>query len=165
MRGDDRQQSAMFSYLSREARMPQDHPLWAIRTIVDAALMELSPRLDGLYARVARHSIAPEKLLRAMLLQVLYTVRSERLLMKQLDYNLLFRWFVGLDMDDAVWDPPVFTRNRGRLLTGEITQAFFEQAEASPYAGAKMALIRLSSYLRQLMEEIEREGGREKDNL
>jgi transposase len=130
MRGEDRQQAAMFSYLSPEARVPQDHPLRAIRTMVDAALTELSPTLDGLYARVGRPSIAPEKLLRALLLQVLYTVRSERLLMEQLDYNLLFRWFVGLNMDDAVWDPTVFTKNRERLLEGEIAQAFFEQVIA-----------------------------------
>jgi len=130
MRGDDRQQSGMFSYLSPEARVPQDHPLRAIRSMVDAALVELSPRLEGLYARVGRPSIAPEKLLRALLLQVLYTVRSERLLMEELDYNLLFRWFVGLSMDDAVWDPTVFTKNRERLLAGEIAQAFFEQVLA-----------------------------------
>jgi len=130
MRGDDRQQSGMFSYISPETRVPQDHPLRAIRTMVDAALTKLSSRLDALYARVGRPSIAPEKLLRALLLQVLYTVRSERLLMEQLDYNLLFRWFVGLNMDDAVWDPTVFTKNRERLLEGEIAQAFFEQVIA-----------------------------------
>jgi transposase len=120
----------MFSYVSPEARVPPDHPLRVIRSMVDAALIELSPRLDGLYARVGRPSIAPEKLLRALLLQVLYSVRSERLLMEQLDYNLLFRWFVGLDMDDAVWDPTVFTKNRERLLAGEIAQAFFEEVRA-----------------------------------
>ena len=130
MRGDDRKQSAMFSYLSPEARVPQDHPLRAIRAMVDAALSELSPRLEGLYARVGRPSIAPEKLLRALLLQVLYTVRSERLLMEQLEYNLLFRWFVGLNMDDPIWDATVFTKNRERLLAGEIAQAFFEQVMA-----------------------------------
>jgi transposase len=130
MRGDDRQQSGMFSYLSPEARVPQDHPLRAVRTMVDAALTKLSPRLGELYARVGRPSIAPEKLLRALLLQVLYTVRSERLLMEQLDYNLLFRWFVGLNMDDPVWDATVFTKNRERLLAAEIAQAFFEQVMA-----------------------------------
>jgi len=130
MRGDDRRQSGMFSYVSPEARGPQEHPLRPIRQMVDAALAELSPRLDGLYARVGRPSIPPEKLLRALRLQVLYSVRSERLLMEQLDYNLLFRWFVGLDMDDAVWDPTVFTKNRERLLSGEIAQAFFEQVMA-----------------------------------
>jgi transposase len=127
MRGDDRQQAAMFSYISPEARVPQDHPLRAIRTLVDEVLVELSPRFATLYARVGRPSIAPEKLLRAQLLQVLYTVRSERQLMEQLDYNLLFRWFVGLNMDDAVWDPTVFTKNRQRLLDGEVAMAFLER--------------------------------------
>ena len=115
MRGDDRQQAAMFSYLSPEARVPQDHPLRAIRSLVDEVLAELSPRFETLYARVGRPSIPPEKLLRAQLLQVLYTIRSERQLIEQLDYNLLFRWFVGLNMDDPVWDPTVFTKNRQRL--------------------------------------------------
>ena len=127
MRGDDRQQAAMFSYISPEARVPQDHPLRAIRTLVDEVLVELSPRFETLYSRVGRPSIPPEKLLRAQLVQVLYTVRSERQLMEQLDYNLLFRWFVGLDMDDAVWDPTVFTKNRQRLLDGDIAAAFLER--------------------------------------
>ena len=130
MRGDDRHQDGMFSYISPEARVPQDHPLRAIRTMVDQVLADLSPEFDRLYARTGRPSIAPEKLLRALLLQVLYTVRSERLLMEQLDYNLLFRWFVGLNMDDPIWDPTVFTKNRERLLAGEIAQAFFEQVLA-----------------------------------
>ena len=127
MRGDDGQQGAMFSYISPEARVPQDHPLRAIRALVDEVLAELSPRFETLYARVGRPSIAPEKLLRAQLLQVLYTVRSERQLMEQLDYNLLFRWFVGLNMDDAVWDPTVFTKNRQRLLDGDVAMAFLER--------------------------------------
>ena len=127
MRGDDRQQAAMFSYISPEARVPQDHPLRAIRTLVDKVLVELSPRFETLYSRVGRPSIPPEKLLRAQLLQVLYTIRSERQLMEQLDYNLLFRWFVGLNMDDAVWDPTVFTKNRQRLLDGEVATAVLER--------------------------------------
>ncbi len=127
MRGDDRQQPAMFSYISPEARVPQDHPLRAIRALVDEVLGELSPRFETLYARVGRPSIPPEKLLRAQLVQVLYTVRSERQLMEQLDYNLLFRWFVGLNMDDAVWDPTVFTKNRQRLLDGDVAMAFLER--------------------------------------
>jgi transposase len=127
MRGDDRQQAAMFSYISPEARVPPDHPLRLIRTLVDEVLGELSPRFETLYARVGRPSIPPEKLLRAQLLQVLYTVRSERQLMEQLDYNLLFRWFVGLNLDDPVWDPTVFTKNRQRLLDGEVATAFLEQ--------------------------------------
>lgn len=130
MRGDDEQQAAMFSYISPEARVPQDHPLRTIRTMVDQVLAELSPLFDQVYARTGRPSIAPEKLLRALLLQVLYTVRSERLLMEQLDYNLLFRWFVGLNMDDSVWDATVFTKNRERLLAGEIAQAFFDRVLA-----------------------------------
>ncbi len=128
MRGDDRQQAAMFSYISPEARVPQDHPLRAIRTLVDEILAELSPRFESLYSQVGRPSIPPEKLLRAQLLQVLYTVRSERQLMEQLDYNLLFRWFVGLNTDDVVWDPTVFTKNRQRLLEGEVATAFLERA-------------------------------------
>jgi transposase len=102
MRGDDVQQQAMFSYLSPEARVPQDHPLRPIRNMVNQALAELSGDLQAMYSREGRPSIAPEKLLRALLLQVLYTIRSERLLMEQLDDNLLFRWFVGLSMDDKV---------------------------------------------------------------
>ena len=127
MRGEDRKQADMFSYISPEQRVPQDHPLRAIRAMTDEALGSLSREFEKLYAPVGRPSIAPEKLLRALLLQVLYTVRSERLLMEQLNYNLLFRWFVGLNMDDGVWDPTVFTKNRERLLEGDIAQRFFEQ--------------------------------------
>jgi len=126
MRGDDRQQGAMFSYLSPEARVPRDHPLRAIRQLVDGALSELSPRFSRLYARLGRPSIPPEQLLRALLLQVLYTVRSERQLMEQLDYNLLFRWFVGLNLDEPVWAVTVFTKNRERLLRGDVAEAFFQ---------------------------------------
>src|SRR5262245_3766811 len=114
MRGDDRQQGAVFSYVSPEARVPKDHPLRPLRVMVDTALTELSPEFDALYSRLGRPSIPPEKLLRALLLQALYTVRSERMLMEQLDYNLLFRWFVGLNIDDAVWDVTVFSKNRER---------------------------------------------------
>ena len=103
MRGDDEQQAAMFSYISPEQRVPDDHPLRPIRKMTDEIFKQLSPRFDALYARLGRPSIAPEKLLRALLLQVLYSVRSERLLMEQLQYNLLFRWFVGMEMDEAVW--------------------------------------------------------------
>ena len=130
MRGDDRQQAAMWSYLSPEQRVPQDHPLRPIRAMVDTVLAELSPAFARLYSPVGRPSIAPEKLLRGLLVQVLYSVRSERLLMEQLDYNLLFRWFVGLNMDEAVWDATVFTKNRERLLAGNIAQAFFDRALA-----------------------------------
>ena len=117
----------MFSYLSPEKRVPQDHPLRGLRVMVDAALREMSPRFAGLYSHYGRPSIAPEKLLRTLLLQMFYSVRSERLLMEQLGYNLLFRWFVGLSMDEAVWDVTVFTKNRERLLAGEIADEFFEQ--------------------------------------
>src|SRR5579864_179493 len=110
MRGDDQQQDGMFSYISPDKRVPQDHPLRMIRSLVDGVLERLSPRFNRLYARAGRPSIAPEKLLRALLLQMLYSVRSERLLMEQLDYNLLFRWFVGLSMDDEVWDASTFPR-------------------------------------------------------
>ncbi len=134
MRGTDHEQSGMFSYISAERRVPTDHPLRAIRVMVDAALKELGPRFDALYAKSGRPSIPPEKLLRALLLQVLYTVRSERMLMEQLDYNLLFRWFVGLSMDDAVWDVTVFTKNRERLLAGEVAQGFFQQVVAQAQA-------------------------------
>ena len=127
MRGADEQQEWMFSYISAEKRIPKDHPLRSIRTMVDAILKDMSPRFEGLYAKVGRPSIAPEKLLRTLLLQVLYSVRSERLLMEQLDYNLLFRWFVGLSMDDSIWDATVFSKNRDRLLEGDIARAFFEQ--------------------------------------
>lgn len=127
MRGDDRQQQAMFSYLSPEQRVPQDHPLRAIRCMVDEVLRDLSPTFDTLYAKEGRPSVPPEQLLRTLLLQVLYTVRSERQLMEQLDYNLLFRWFVGLNMDEAVWDATTFTKNRQRLLDGDIAHAVFER--------------------------------------
>jgi transposase len=127
MRGTDEQQEWMFSYISAEKRVPRDHPLRAIRTMVDVIFKEMSPKFEDLYSRTGRPSIAPEKLLRTLLLQVLYTVRSERLLMEQLDYNLLFRWFVGLSMDDRVWDATVFSKNRERLLEGDIARAFFER--------------------------------------
>ena len=126
MRGHDEQQASMFSYLSPERRVPQDHPLRPIRAMVETVLADLSPRFALLYSHTGRPSIPPEKLLRALLLQVLYTVRSERQLMEQLDYNLLFRWFVGLNMDDPTWDVTVFTKNRDRLLAGDIAQAFFD---------------------------------------
>jgi len=117
----------MFSYVSPEKRVPADHPLRGLRGMVDAALKEMSPQFATLYSRYGRPSIAPEKLLRALLLQMFYSVRSERLLMEQLGYNLLFRWFVGLNMDEEVWDVTVFTKNRERLLAGEIADEFFEQ--------------------------------------
>ena len=126
MRGADERTGAMFSYVSLEERVPSDHPLRAIRRITDRALDRLSPQLGRLYIHFGRPSIPPERLLRALLLQALYTIRSERQLMEQLDYNLLFRWFVGLGIDDAVWAPTTFTKNRDRLLDGDIAAAFFD---------------------------------------
>ena len=126
MRGADEQPGSMFSYVSLEERVPPDHPLRAIRRITDRALERLSPRFGSLYVKFGRPSIPPERLLRALLLQALYTIRSERQLMEQLDYNLLFRWFVGLGMDEAVWAPTTFTKNRDRLLDGDIAAAFFD---------------------------------------
>jgi transposase len=125
MRGTDTQQSGMFSYLSPEERVPEKHPLRAIRGMTDEVLKGLSAKFNELYSATGRPSIAPEKLLRALLLQILYTVRSERLLMEQLQYNLLFRWFVGLNMEEPVWVATVFTKNRDRLLEGEIAGLFF----------------------------------------
>ena len=124
MRGSDERSEGLFSYVSCEARVPPDHPLRPIRAIVDEALEVLSAEFEALYSKVGRPSIAPEKLLRALLVQAFYSVRSERQLMEQLDYNLLFRWFVGLAMDAPVWDVTVFTKNRERLLAGEIAAKF-----------------------------------------
>jgi transposase len=135
MRGRELLEGGMFTYIPLEKRIPEDHPLRPIRAMVEEALKELSPRLARLYPKRGRPSIPPERLLRALLLQALYTIRSERQLMEQLDYNLLYRWFVGLDMEDPVWDPTVFTKNRERLLQGDIARAFFQavvaQAEAA----------------------------------
>jgi transposase len=120
----------MFSYVSAEQRVPKDHPLRAIRALVDEVLRDMSREFDGLYARVGRPSIPPERLLRAQLLQIFYSIRSETLLMEQLDYNLLFRWFVGMDMDEPIWDPTVFSKNRDRLLNQEIARSFFRRVVA-----------------------------------
>jgi len=127
MRGSDGRQDEIWSYVSAEERIPQDHPMRGMRLLVDRVLKDLSPRFSALYSDTGRPSIPPERLLRALLVQVLYTIRSERLLMEQLNYNILFRWFVGLSMDDRVWDATVFTKNRDRLLAGDIAEAFFEK--------------------------------------
>ena len=129
-RGDAPQQAAIFSDISPEERVPPEHPLRAIRAMVDAVLNALSTQLARLDSHTGRPSIAPEKLLRALLLQVLYTARSERLLMEQLDYNLLFRWFVGLNMADPIWDASTFSKNRERLLEGDVAHACFDQVLA-----------------------------------
>jgi transposase len=135
MRGEDEKQEGMFSYVSPEKRVPKEHPLRPIRALVDQVLKEMSPRFARRYAKVGRPSIAPERLLRALLLQLFYSVRSERLLMEQLDYNLLFRWFVGMPRDEEVWDHSVFSKNRDRLLNEEIAEVFFQRVLklAKPY--------------------------------
>src|ERR1039458_2320795 len=126
MRGDDARQEEVFSYLNTEQRIPMDHPLRGIRALLERSLQELSLHFDALYARRGRPSIAPERLLRGLMLMVLYSIRSERQLMEQINYNLLYRWFVGLNPDDEVWDVTVFTKNRERLLQGEIAQRLLE---------------------------------------
>jgi transposase len=130
MRGTDLQQGHVFSYLSPEQRVRQDHPLRPIRAMVDQILRQLSRKFDKMYARVGRPSIPPEQLLRALLLQMLYSVRSERLLVEEIDYNILFRWFVGLSLDDPVWDATVFTKNRDRLLEAEVAREFLQRVVA-----------------------------------
>ena len=125
MRGDDNQQEAMFSYVSPEKRVPADHPLRPIRKMVDEILKEMSPQFAKLYSDVGRPSIAPERLFRSLLLQIFYSVRSERMLIEQLQYNLLFRWFVGMEMDEVVWNHAVYSKNRERLLNEEIAASFF----------------------------------------
>jgi len=126
MRGDDLQQQAMFSYISPEARVPKDHPLRPIQIMVDNALFDLAPLFKEMYSHTGRPSIPPEQILRALLLQIFYSIRSERMLVEQLEYNLLFRWFVGLSMDDNVWDHSVFSKNRDRLIEHDVATLFFE---------------------------------------
>jgi len=125
MRGDDQQQFSVFSYVAPEDRVPADHRLRAIRKLVDEVLRAMSREFDPLYAETGRASIPPERLLRALLLQVFYSIRSERMLMEQLHYNLLFRWFVGMEMDEPVWNHAVFSKNRERLLNQEVARSFF----------------------------------------
>jgi transposase len=131
MRGDDPRHDGMFSDITPEARVRPDHPLRPIRRMTDAALARLSARFDRLYATTGRPSIPPEKLLRALLLQMLYSIRSERLLVEELDYNILYRWFVGLSLDDPIWDATTFTKNRDRLLDGDVADAFFAEVLAA----------------------------------
>jgi transposase len=127
MRGETSESAGLFSYVSPEERVPPDHPLRAIRKMVDQALKRLSPRFGRLYSKYGRPSIPPEQLIRALLVQVLYTIRSERQLMEQLEYNLLYRWFVGLGMDERLWNVTVFSKNRDRLLRGDVAGAFFKE--------------------------------------
>src|ERR1700739_3836038 len=135
MRGDDYQQEGIFSYISPEKRVPADHPLRPIRKMVDEILKEMSPQFAKLYSDVGRPSIAPERLLRSLLLQIFHSVRSERMLIEQLQYNLLFRWFVGVETDEAVWNHAVYSKNRERLLNDEIAESFFQRVleRARPY--------------------------------
>src|SRR4051794_23371177 len=139
MRGSDRRAEGMFSYVSCEQRVPADHPLRAILPLADTALAALTGEFQKLYAVNGRPSIPPERLLRALLLQAFYSVRSERQLMEQLDYNLLFRWFVGLGVDELVWDVTVFTKNRDRLLEGEIAAKFLRAVLAQPKVKALLS--------------------------
>jgi transposase len=127
MRGNDRQQADMYSYISPEDRVRDDHPLRSIRGMADDALVAMTARFDAMYAKTGRPSIAPEKLLRAQLIQMLYSVRSERLLMEEIDYSMLFRWFVGMSLDEPVWDVTVFTKNRNRLLEGDVAREFLSK--------------------------------------
>jgi transposase len=145
MRGDDRQPDALFSYIRPEQRVPADHPLRPIRAMVDTVLHELSAEFARLYSRMGRPSIPPEKLLRALLIQVLYSIRSERQLIEQLDYNLLYRWFVSLSMDDPIWDVTVFTKNRERLIQGDIARAFFENSSSISRSAIRNAWPRRAS--------------------
>jgi transposase len=135
MRGDDQQQSGMFSYVSVDERVPQDHPLRIVRKMVDEILRAMAKDFDGMYAKTGRPSVPPERLLRAVLLQIFYSVRSERMLMEQMNYNLLFRWFIGLEMDEPVWNHAVFSKNRERVLNHEVAREFFVRvlAQAKPY--------------------------------
>jgi transposase len=139
MRGETPDVDEMFSYVTLEQRVPADHPLRVVRRLTDEALAALSPRFTQMYATTGRPSIAPERLLRALVVQILYSVRSERQLMEQLDYNLLFRWFVGLGMDTPVWSATTFSKNRERLLDGDIAQAFFAQVKAQAEAAGLLS--------------------------
>lgn len=139
MRGPDEQTHDMFSYLSPEARVRQDHPLRAIRRLTDDVFKRLSPRFARLYSDIGRPSIPPEQLLRALLLQSLYTIRSERLLMEEIDYSILFRWFIGLSLDEPIWSPTSFSKNRDRLLDGDVAAAFFDAVRAQAEAAGLMS--------------------------
>lgn len=139
MRGPDEQTQDMFSYLSPEARVRQDHPLRAIRRLTDDVFTRLSPRFARLYSDMGRPSIPPEQLLRALLLQSLYTIRSERLLMEEIDYSILFRWFIGLSLDEPIWSPTTFSKNRDRLLEGDIAAAFFDAVRAQAEAAGLLS--------------------------
>src|ERR687885_2906770 len=139
MRGQDERRDTLFSYVRPDSRIPQNHPLRLIRRVADEALAALDARFAALYSENGRPSIPPEQLLRALLLQAFYSIRSERQLMEQLDYNLLFRWFVGLAMDAPIWDVTVFTKNRERLLEGDIARQFLATLLAQPRVTALLS--------------------------
>lgn len=139
MRGEEDPQPPMFSYVDLESRVPKDHPIRKIRQIVDEALAELEPSFEKMYSQIGRRSIPPEQLLRALLLQIFYSVRSERLLVERIDYDLLFRWFVGLGMDDPVWNHSTFSKNRERLMSSNIDELLFEAIKKQGYARKLMS--------------------------
>lgn len=139
MRGPDEHSNHLFSYLSPEQRVRADHPLRAIRQLTDGVLTELSPRFERIYSDMGRPSIPPEQLLRALVLQTLYPVRSERLLMEEIEYSILFRWFVGLGLDEPIWSPTTFGKNRDRLLEGDIAGAFFDAVVAQARAASLLS--------------------------
>ncbi|MGB9061017.1 MAG: transposase, partial [Pseudolabrys sp.] len=139
MRGSDERTGELFSYVDLEDRVPAHHPLRAIRSLVNEVLAALDGEFAKLYADTGRHSIPPERLLRALLLQAFYTIRSERQLVERIEFDLLFRWFVGLGMDDAVWDATTFTKNRDRLLAGEIARRFLAAVLAQPKVKALLS--------------------------
>jgi transposase len=139
VRGRDEQTQDVFSYLSPEARVRPDHPLREVRRMTDDVFKRLSPRFDRLYSDIGRPSIPPEQLLRALLLQSLYTIRSERLLMEEIDYSILFRWFIGLSLGEPIWSPTMFTKNRDRLLEGDVAAAFFDAVRARPESAGLMS--------------------------
>lgn len=139
MRGETSKQSELFSYVSLESRIPADHPIRKIRKVVDKALADMDSAFDDMYSITGRPSIPPEQLIRALLLQILFTIRSERQLMERLDYDLMFRWFVGLGMDDKVWHPTEFTKNRDRIMEGHVDELFFDAIKKQAYARKLMS--------------------------
>jgi len=145
MLGKEQKQQAMFSYVSLESRIPKDHPLRPMREMVDKALDNLAPLFSRMYSHTGRPSISPEQLLRASLLQVFYTIRSERMLVEQLDHNLLFRWFVGLSMDDQVWDHSVFSKNRDWLMAHDVATAFSLSVKEQAEQVCRMITLRLTA--------------------
>jgi len=139
MRGESNPQSSLFSYVSLESRIPENHPIRKVRKIVDQALEEMEPEFEGMYSSNGRPSIPPEQLIRALLLQILFSIRSERQLMERLDYDLMFRWFVGLGMDDSVWNHSVFSKNRDRLMMYNVDELFFNAIKKQAHSKKLMS--------------------------